>query len=152
MPFLGRKGSAAATEHALAERAKRLEILSPVISIRQVAYDHLASVYRGASALLTASGSEHGQELRWALACGVAVAAVQTGLAGSVLGGAGYLTPNGDARALGAACLTLLVQPEVATDLQQKGLLRAMAYHDEGVLRSWVAALQAAAQNREGEA
>jgi hypothetical protein len=48
----------------------------------------------------------------------------------SILGDAGYLVPDGDTRALGAACLSLLVQDELAESLRVKGRRRATTYRD----------------------
>ncbi len=71
----------------------------------------------------------HGQFLRWAVACGLPVAAAVTPEAESILGEAAYVTPSGDARALGAACLSLLVEEDLAESLRLSGARRAVAYH-----------------------
>jgi glycosyltransferase involved in cell wall biosynthesis len=98
----------------------------------------LPALYRGAQAFLHTGSSQTGQEFRWALAAGVPIASVEGSHAASIAGEAAYLAPRGDTRALGAACLTLLVEPEaVAKPLRQKGLLRAGAYHGEEPREAW---------------
>ena len=102
-----------------------------------VSLEELAALYRGADVLLHAGQTDTGQELRWALACGLPVAGMETPEASSVVGEAGYLVPPPDTRALGAACLSLIVEPALSETLKQKGLERAMAYHDPASGRAW---------------
>ena len=90
----------------------------------------LAKLYREAAAFLSVRPLAWGQPFRWALASGVPIAAFESPAAGSIVGDAGYLVPDGDTRALGAACLSLLVQEELAESLRVKGQRRAAAYHD----------------------
>lgn len=90
----------------------------------------LAQLYREAAAFLSVRPLAWGQPFRWALASGVPVAAFESASAASILGDAGYLAPNGDTRALGAACLSLLVQEDLAESLRVKGRRRAAAYAD----------------------
>lgn len=106
--------------------ADSLHILPPI------SWTDLPALLRGAAAMLHPGPSANGQELRWALASGTPVAGIARPLASAVMGDAGYLVAEADSRALGAACLTLLVeQRELAKQLRQKGLLRAMSLHDE---------------------
>lgn len=103
----------------------------------------LPGLYRAAEAVLSA-GAGAGWDLRWAMASGTPLAAFGTPAANAVVGPAGYLAPPGDARALGAACLTLLVEQEIARSLRERGLERAEAYRGEAPLRALWQGLQAA--------
>jgi hypothetical protein len=105
----------------------------------------LPGLYRGAAAYLGAEPAANGQSLRWALSCGVPVAGLRGPQAEAILGAAAYLARPGDARRLGAACLTLLVEEQVAADLRQKGLQRAAAYRQRGAAEAWMAAFHRAA-------
>ena len=122
------------------------EALDLVDSLRLVptpAWDELPALLRGAAAVIHPGPSANGQELRWAMACGIPIAGVDSAVAAAVVGQAGYLVAEADSRALGAACLTLLVeQREVGQDLRQKGLLRAMAFHDEAAPSAYLAYLR----------
>lgn len=125
-------------------RARSLGVSESVRFIDSIKLADLPAVYRGAQAFLHPGHTRSGQELRWALATGVPVAAAETAFTDSILQQAGYLTPVGDSRALGAACLTLLVEREqVAEPLRQKGLLRAAAYHGGEPVNQWLEVLQA---------
>lgn len=119
------------------QRAADLKISTSVYVKTGITLNDLPGIYRGAEAFLFPGSAGRWQSLRWALACGVPVAGVLTPESESVLGDAAYLVPAGDARSLGAACLTLLVEPEVATSLRQKGLSRASGYHGEAPLKAW---------------
>jgi hypothetical protein len=103
-------------------------------------------VFRRASALIHAGEHWNACALRWALASGVPVAALTTPLSQSIVGPAGYLAAQPDARTLGAACLTLLVEEEIAASLREKGRERARAYHSEAAARAWLEALRHAAR------
>ncbi len=90
----------------------------------------LSQLYREAAAFLSVRTLAWGQPFRWALASGAPVAAFDSPSANSILGDAGYLVTKGDTRRLGAACLSLLVQDELADSLRIKGLRRAAAYRE----------------------
>ena len=102
-----------------------------------------ASVLRGASALLHGGGRRNAGLLRWALASGLPVSALSTPITDGVLGPAGFLVPERDSRGLGAACLTLLVEEQVANSLKERGLDRAAGYRSEKARAAWLAALTA---------
>jgi hypothetical protein len=93
----------------------------------------LPAMYRQAACYFHGSPSRSGQELRWALATGVPVAGIETSQSAHVLGEAGYLAPPRDVRALVAACITVLVEPQMAVELRQRGLSRARAYHHDRI-------------------
>ncbi len=107
--------------------------------------EDLPGLYRGATLFLHPGESETGQELRWALATGCAIAGVEDPATAAIVEQAAYLTAPGDARSLGSAILTLLVEEEMAALLRRKALLRARAYHGEAPLQAFLAALCGAA-------
>jgi hypothetical protein len=74
------------------------------------------------------------------------VAALTTPLSQSIVGPAGYLAAQPDARTLGAACLTLLVEEEIAASLREKGRERAKTYRPEAARPAWLEALRHAAR------
>jgi len=91
---------------------------------------NLSQVFREAAVFLSVRPLAWGQPFRWALASGTPVAAFESLAASSIVGDAGYLVPDGDTRALGAACLSLLVQEELAESLRVKGRRRAATFQD----------------------
>lgn len=103
------------------------------------------AILRGAAALVHGGEPGNSAALRWALAAGVVVAGVRTRLSESILGPAAYLVDAGDGRALGAACLTLLVEEQVAEGLRRTGLERAAAYHAPATAAAWRAEIWRAA-------
>ena len=108
--------------------ARRLG-LNSVRAVEGVDLDLLPALYRRAEALLVGASGVQPQSLRWALATGLPVTAFDLTVTNSVLGSSGYLVPAGDTRALGAACLTVIVEPEVRERLKREGLARARHYH-----------------------
>jgi hypothetical protein len=127
-----------ATEQVLAERARGLGLESVRFRALRDAGE-LPGLYRQAEAVLS-PGEGAGWDLRWALASGTPVAAVGTPLAVAVVGPAGYLAAAGDTRALGAACLTLLVEDSLAQSLRARGLERAESLQGDAPLRAlWAA-------------
>jgi len=132
--------SQAAFPRLAVEAVDRLGLSDTVRAIN-VPDEAWPAVYRGASALLHGGGRQNVGALRWALASGLPVAAPSTPVTESVLGPAGFLAPDGDARRLGAACLTLLVENEVAASLRDRGLERAGGYRPDRAAQAWVEAL-----------
>lgn len=120
--------------------------LSETVQAVTIADDAWPAMFRNASALLHAGERENAAALRWALSCGLPVAALSTPVSVSILGPAGYLAAQPDARTLGAACLTLLVEEEIASSLRERGRERARAYHSEAAARAWLEALRHAAR------
>lgn len=125
--------------------AEQLDLNQSIEFRPEVDLPALPSIYRNAAAYLGLGMNAGGQPLRWALASGVPVAAVEGPRAAAILGEAGYLAPAGDARALGAACLSLLVQEQLAERLRQRGSKIAAAYFGDGPLRRLRSVLQEAA-------
>jgi glycosyltransferase involved in cell wall biosynthesis len=113
--------------------AAELDIEASVRTRPEVSYRDLPRLYGGAAAYLGTAFVADGQALRWALAAGAPVVGLKTPEFESVLGGAAYLVPPGDSRALGAACLTVLIQERVSNPLREKGRQRADKYMDPRV-------------------
>ena len=122
------------------EMANRLGIGATVRAL-DVPDEAWPAVFRGASALLHGGRRRNTAALRWALASGLPVAAPSTPITDSVLGPAGFLVPDGNSRSLGAACLTTLVEDEVAGSLRARGLERAASYRTEGARAAWLEAV-----------
>ncbi|MGH2627910.1 MAG: hypothetical protein ACRDHY_14825, partial [Anaerolineales bacterium] len=90
--------------------ARTMDVAGSVRMIEEVTLTDLPALFRGAQAYLDAGGPSV-QALRWALACGVPVAAMESAPSAAALEDSAYLAAPDDSRALGAACLTLLVEP-----------------------------------------
>lgn len=103
------------------------------------------AVFRRAGALLHGGDAVNAAALRWALAAEIPVAAPATSISESILGRAGYLVSPAEARTLGAACLTLLVEEEMGASLRADGRKRATAYHPRVAAPAWAEALRQAA-------
>jgi glycosyltransferase involved in cell wall biosynthesis len=100
-----------------------------LIRLPAVSLPAIAALYRGAAALLHIGDvSPWGGPLRYALACGVPVVAAYSSDADALVGPAGYLVGSDDARAMGAALLSVLVNEEVAQPLRQAALVRAAGW------------------------
>ncbi|MGH2606168.1 MAG: glycosyltransferase, partial [Anaerolineales bacterium] len=128
-------GLPSSASELLLSRAKEMDVAGSARILGESELSNLAPLFRGAQAYLDAGGSS-AQVLRWAMACGLPVAAMESVQSTAVLGDAAYLAAAEDSRALGAACLTLLVEPDVAGPLRQKGLVRAAAFHGDGPLQA----------------
>jgi hypothetical protein len=109
--------------------------------------DAWSAAFRGASALLHGGARDNAAALRWALAAGLPTAAPATPVSESILGPAGYLTEP-TARALGAACLTLLVEDDLAASLREKAGERGRRYAPSVAGPAWADALRQAALPR----
>jgi glycosyltransferase involved in cell wall biosynthesis len=134
-----------AAEPGILEQARALGIESTVKVLPPLPLGELPGLFRGAAVYLSLDPEAHGQPLRWALSCGVPIAGLSGPSAAAVLGEAAYLVQPGTARRLGAACLTLLVDEQVAADLRRKGLARAEAYHGRGPREAWLRVFRATA-------
>lgn len=118
-----------ALDRMLLARARELDLQDSVRVLGQVGLSSTPRLFQSAAAMLCPQRLPWGQPLRWALATGLPIATVQSEGVESIVGDAAYVVPPGDARALGAACLTLLVEPEMARGLKDRGLIRATAFH-----------------------
>lgn len=133
--IVGGGGVSAEEAHAMAATA---DVDASLRWVERVSAEVLPALFRGADALLHAGPTSIGQELRWALACGVPIAGVETAETSAVIGEAGYLVASSDTRALGAACLTVIVDADVAGVLKERGLARARVYHEPSSRQAWV--------------
>jgi glycosyltransferase involved in cell wall biosynthesis len=88
----------------------------------------LRDVYRQALVFLQIDPILSGQGLRWAQASGAAIVGFERGPTAMITGPAGYLVSAGDARQLGAAILTLLVEEDLRQELRGKGFEQAHRY------------------------
>lgn len=129
-----------------AELSTQLGMSAQVRLLAQVPILDLPPLYRSASAFLGAGRAE-GHELRHALACGLPIAAADSEVVSGVVGPAGYLVRRGDARLLGAACLAVLVQEDLAAGLRGQALTRAEAYHGPAPLADCLDLLQSLARD-----
>ncbi len=121
-------GIGAELEQFIRYMAAELDVQDSIAFVPEFDLDTLVSIYRDSAAYLGLNAAAWGQPLRWALAAGVPVAAVEGRLASSITRDAAYLAPGGDARALGAACLSLLVQQDLAQRQRQRGAEIAQVY------------------------
>lgn len=134
-----------AAERSILDQARAIGVESTVRIHPALPLGELPELFRRAAAYLNVDPEPNGQPLRWAMSCGVPVAGPSWPVAAAVLGRAGYLVQPGDARRLGAACLTLLVDEQVAADLRSTGLARAEAYRGRGPLEAWLRVFRRAA-------
>jgi glycosyltransferase involved in cell wall biosynthesis len=125
--------------------AEDLGIADTIHYLSAVDFDDLPAIFRGAAVYFDSAGASArhgkagmGQALRWAMACGTPIAAIQSDVTEFLLGDAAYLCPAGDARTLGAVFLSLLVEEELAGTLRRKGLLRAQNFHYDRPLDEFI--------------
>jgi hypothetical protein len=106
-----------AQAHNLAQFMKVLPPVSPQM---------LSSIYQGCSGLIhLGECAVWGDPVRYALACGKPVVGDETRLTDALVGPAGFLHAEADARALGGSLLTIVVEQELAKDLYAKALKQA---------------------------
>jgi len=109
-----------AAEFSLGETVRSLPILPP---------GSLAAIYRLSAALFhPLMDPPWGGPVRLALASGTPVASFESELMNALVGPTAYLVPHGDARLLGAALITILVDEGVAQKLAQAGRQRAATW------------------------
>lgn len=108
-------------------------ITGPVKSFSYSKIEDYAPLYHQAGAVFHfGSPVPWGDSLLHALAAGVAVAAEDNPQVDARVGPAAYLAPVGDARTLGAAVLTLIVEESVAEPIKQAALERAAHWGMQG--------------------
>lgn len=111
-------------EYGVSETVRALKPISP---------EQLARIYQSCSALFhPAPISPWGSSLRIALACGKPIVALERPDTDALVGSAGYLVPEGGARAQGAALITVIVEPVVSEQLSQAAIRRADAWDSSG--------------------
>ncbi len=103
---------------------------------------YLPQIYARAAVLFhPAPATPAGSPLRLALAWGVPIAGLEEPTTEALVGDAAYLAPATDPRALGAALVTLMVEPAVAEALAQRGITRASTWTDAKFLQAITQAL-----------
>jgi glycosyltransferase involved in cell wall biosynthesis len=115
-----------------------------VKTIGGVSLQVLPALYRQAAFYLHGCQTRTGQELRWALATGLPVAGMETRASSRIVQQAGYLAPPEDVRGMLAACITVLVEPDFADQLRERGVTRASRYHQDRTLNVLVNTFRAA--------
>jgi glycosyltransferase involved in cell wall biosynthesis len=106
------------------ELMKTVRVLSRPTSENPASWT--AGIYKQAAAFFSAAEMlPWGDPMRNAMRCGLPVAAAETKWTGAAVGPAAYLAPKGDARALGAALLTLIVEEEAAEKMGEAAAARA---------------------------
>ncbi len=105
------------------------------------------ALYQGAACFVFPSSYEgFGLPPLEAMACGVPVVTTGTGSLGEVVGDAAYLVSDPtDARKLGAAIISVIVDTELASDLRARGLKQAALFSWEQTARETVRIYQRAA-------
>ena len=135
-------GERLATQRAVEQRGLAASVRTVVLA--DAAFP---TVFHRAAVLLHGGERQNAAALRWSLAGGLPVVAPATAVSEAIVGPAGYLV-SPEARALGAACLTLLVEEGIAGSLREKCRTRARAYRPEAAGRAWAEALRQAATGR----
>ncbi|MBI4771276.1 MAG: glycosyltransferase family 4 protein [Chloroflexi bacterium] len=127
--------------------ARQLGLQETVRFPGPIAPEDLPAVYRGAAAFVYPSRYEgFGLPPLEALACGTPAVACNVSSIPEVVGDAAYLVDPDDARALGAALLSVLVDEKLAGDLREKGLAQAAKFSWEQTARATAEAYLAAAR------
>ena len=106
---------------AIQIESKQLGVAEAVVVPTDLEPRHVPWLYARARVLLLTGGPAGRSPACWAMASRVPVAAVDVPRLGTLLSDSGYLVPPGDARALGAACLSLLVDDRLSADLSDRG-------------------------------
>ncbi len=130
----------------LRRRTQSLGLGDSVRLVEGVRADDMPAIYRGAEAFLFAGARCSGEAVQRALASGAAIVGVETPEATDLIGPAGYLVPGRDARLLGAACISVLAEPEMRERLRSRAReqgaslradapLEALLRHLEDVVR-----------------
>ncbi len=121
-------------DYGVSETVRALEPVSP---------EQIAQVYRGCSVLFhPAPISTWGSSVRYALAFGKPVVALGGPRTDALVGPAGYLVPEGQARSQGAALITLIVEPVISEQLSQAAFRRAATWDTSGFRPALLAAYQ----------
>jgi glycosyltransferase involved in cell wall biosynthesis len=109
-----------ATEYSSGESVRSLPMLSPPA---------LGTIYRHSAALFhPLMDPPWGGPVRLALASGIPVVSFESEPMSAMVGPAAYLVTPGDARLLGAALITVLVEEGMAQKLAQEGRQRTAAW------------------------
>jgi glycosyltransferase involved in cell wall biosynthesis len=121
--------------------AQELKIAETVKFIGPVAEADKPALYRAATVFAYPSRYEgFGLPPLEAMASGVPVVTTTGGSLPEVVENAGYLLPPDDTRNMGAAIITVVVEPQVHDDLRQRGLAQAKKFSWEKTARETAAA------------
>lgn len=123
-------------------RAKASDLLASVSVLEGARPEDMPAIYAEAEAYFFVGWRCSGEEVRRALASGLAIVGSETPESARVVGTAGYLVPGRDARLLGAACLTLIVEAEVSERLRDAAKRQGAALTSDEPLRALLAHLE----------
>lgn len=114
----------------LPDIATELGISDTVMFIGEVKEEDKTALYQSASCFVFPSSYEgFGLPPLEAMACGVPVVTTGSGALKEIVGDAAYLVSNpADARELGAAMISIIVDEKLASDLQSRGLMQAAKF------------------------
>ena len=122
-------GLGAAGMQLLSRLAAEYDVGESVRALPGVTPDLIPALYRSCSALFhPAPVTAWGGAVQHALASGKPIAGSESELMDALVGPAAYLAPAGDARALGAALLTVIVEEQVAERLSAAARQRAAGW------------------------
>jgi len=127
----------------LAGLEAKFNVSGSVRALPSLSPEDIPALYRGCSALFHPTPlSPWGGPVNSALACGKPVVATDSTLADALVGPAAYLAPLDDARALGAALITVLVEEEVAEKLALAAQQQVAGWHSSAFGQELLAAYQ----------
>jgi glycosyltransferase involved in cell wall biosynthesis len=118
----------------LAELVRRHHLGETVVVLPPVSLEHLAALYRGASAIFhPAEAAPWGGALAWGMACGLPVVGHDLPLASALAGSAAYLVDPQDTRGLGAALISVVVKEQLRKQLREAALARARRWRESTI-------------------
>ncbi len=139
-------GSPAVMDH-LERLCRETGILGPVMAVSPIDEQERAAIVQRAGVVLHGGSVPPWGSLAWqAFASDVPLVGVETPQLDARVGPAGYLVPPGDARALGAAAITLIVDEVAAENIRQAAQQRAAGWDRESFRQQLGAVYQQAAQ------
>jgi glycosyltransferase involved in cell wall biosynthesis len=126
-------GDAPGREEELRQLCKPFGAEAGVRAVQPSAPSEMASLYQNAGAVI-GLGEFHpwADPLLYALASGVPLIAEATAFTSARVGPAGFLTPPGDARALGAALSSVIIEQSLSESLRLAARERSAAWHGPG--------------------
>jgi glycosyltransferase involved in cell wall biosynthesis len=111
---------------ALAYQVQDVLQMLPLVPLAEI-----PAIYQACTALFhPAPTAPWGGAVRHALACGKPVVALESPMADALVGPAAYLVSSNDARSLGAALITVIVETELADQLAAAAVNRSAHWRD----------------------